>query len=111
MEITWHGARGKSQYSRHALTTRVIAFLERWDREDLTTSDWGDFHILNPPARSLCKDPPPPRIFSWGEGGVCTQATHSRGFNLFPLALGSTFTGAKAPDIQEIRLNLDSLLL
>lgn len=34
--LTWGAGR---EYSRHALTTQVIAFWKRWDREDLTTSD------------------------------------------------------------------------
>ena len=43
--------------------------LEAVDREDLTTSDWGVFHILNPPTRSLFKDPPPLTIFFLRGGG------------------------------------------
>lgn len=34
--LTWGAGH---EYSRHALTTQVIAFWKRWDREDLTTSD------------------------------------------------------------------------
>lgn len=66
--------------------------------------------MLNPPTRSLRKDPLPLRIFPEERGSVHRLPTG--GASTSPgLALRSTFTGAKAPDIQGIRLNVDSLLL
>lgn len=65
--LTWGAGH---EYSRHALTTQVIASWKRWDREDLTTMTEAFFVYSTHPPVACLKTPLPSRFFPKGRRGL-----------------------------------------